>query len=131
MGGIELIQHSRAAGLKIHADAGNLTIRGPQSLSGLAQQLIGRKSDVLAALALPAGPGRAFDAATTGAGATTPRIRGYNEVSAPAARVEQQSPPPIACGSLHIQPQQWVHRDGRAYCPGCDRFMGYVRGRQP
>ena len=35
-----------------------------------------------------------------------------------------------ACGPLHLQPGIWVHRDGRAYCPGCDKFMGYVRGGQ-
>lgn len=26
----------------------------------------------------------------------------------------------------HLNPEAWVHRDGLAYCPGCDRFMGRV-----
>lgn len=24
----------------------------------------------------------------------------------------------------HIQPSLWVHRDGRAYCHVCDKYMG-------
>jgi len=26
----------------------------------------------------------------------------------------------------HINPLKWVHRDGKAFCPGCDKFMGRV-----
>ena len=26
----------------------------------------------------------------------------------------------------HLNPATWVHRDGKAFCPGCKRFMGYV-----
>jgi putative DNA primase/helicase len=36
--------------------------------------------------------------------------------------------PPEACGHLHMTPDRWVHRDGSAYCPQCDRFMGRVGG---
>ena len=31
------------------------------------------------------------------------------------------------CGSLHVQPAKWQYQDGRATCPSCERFMGYVR----
>ena len=31
------------------------------------------------------------------------------------------------CGAIHISPAQWAHRRGPAYCPRCDRFMGYLK----
>jgi hypothetical protein len=30
------------------------------------------------------------------------------------------------CGAVHVQPERWRHRGGRAYCPLCNRFMGFV-----
>lgn len=35
-------------------------------------------------------------------------------------------PGPVLPGCNHTDPGVWVHRSGRAYCPGCDKFMGYV-----
>ena len=35
-----------------------------------------------------------------------------------------------SCGPLHVQPAKWVHRDGKAYCPACERFLGYVKGER-
>lgn len=32
-----------------------------------------------------------------------------------------------ACGDLHIHPERWNRRDGMAYCPACERFMGRVQ----
>lgn len=26
----------------------------------------------------------------------------------------------------HLNPATWIQRDGKAFCPGCKRFMGYV-----
>jgi len=34
-------------------------------------------------------------------------------------------PEPAVCD--HREPETWVHRDGKAYCRVCDRFMGRVR----
>jgi hypothetical protein len=28
------------------------------------------------------------------------------------------------CGSLHIRPEAWVRREGKAYCPRCGLFKG-------
>ena len=28
------------------------------------------------------------------------------------------------CGALHIQPEKWIQRDGKGYCPRCGRFKG-------
>ena len=32
----------------------------------------------------------------------------------------------LRCGALHVQPERWTHKSGRAHCPRCGRFMGYV-----
>jgi len=26
----------------------------------------------------------------------------------------------------HLDPTTWIQRDGKAFCPGCKRFMGYL-----
>ena len=39
------------------------------------------------------------------------------------------TPAATECASLHTQPDSWNHRDGKAFCPKCDKFMGYCRSR--
>src|SRR6476469_4992417 len=29
------------------------------------------------------------------------------------------------CGALHLQPERWMKRKGKAYCPACNRYMGH------
>ena len=128
MGGVELIRRARAAGLKVQEDNGLLKVRGPKRLADLAQELIANKDEVLVALSLPA-PEPEYDAVDPGTGTETPKSPAITGVMGPSLRSEGASTP-TDCGSLHIQPQHWVHRDGRAYCPGCEKFMGYVRGGQ-
>ena len=31
------------------------------------------------------------------------------------------------CLDLHLQPEMWIYRDGKAYCPLCRVFKGYLR----
>ena len=35
------------------------------------------------------------------------------------------SDPETTCN--HTDPSTWIHRDGKAFCPGCDRYMGRVQ----
>jgi hypothetical protein len=30
------------------------------------------------------------------------------------------------CGALHIRPERWPHRNGKAFCPRCGKYMGHV-----
>ena len=39
-------------------------------------------------------------------------------------------PPAIHCLALHVQPERWVHRGGKAYCPRCRQFKGYLHAQQ-
>lgn len=32
-----------------------------------------------------------------------------------------------ACLDIHLKPEMWIHRDGRAYCPRCGAFKGHLR----
>jgi len=32
----------------------------------------------------------------------------------------------VGCGALHIKPERWKRISGKAYCPRCRRFMGYL-----
>jgi hypothetical protein len=32
------------------------------------------------------------------------------------------------CSGFHIKPELWTRRDGIAYCPRCQRYMGRIRG---
>jgi len=33
----------------------------------------------------------------------------------------------VSCDGLHVQPQVWVRRKGKSYCPQCGKFMGNAR----
>jgi hypothetical protein len=61
------------------------------------------------------------------------KIKGTSQASAIVQEIAGRKIEVVAhfqaqdCGSLHIQPEHWIHRDGRAYCPGCERFMGCAR----
>ena len=64
------------------------------------------------------------------------KVTGPTRASAIVQEIAHRKPQVIAhlqvegCGSLHIQPQHWLHRGGKASCPACQRFMGYVRGER-
>jgi len=30
------------------------------------------------------------------------------------------------CGAMHIQPERWRHKVGKAYCPRCGKYMGHI-----
>jgi len=30
------------------------------------------------------------------------------------------------CGAIHVRPERWIKRDGKAYCPVCNRYMGHL-----
>ncbi len=54
----------------------------------------------------------------------------------PTLRFELDKPPaprhwpastPLAEGCNHLDPASWDHRDGRAFCRGCHKFMGRLR----
>lgn len=142
MGGVELLRQAQKAGLTVCAEGDRLKIKGPKKLSGLVQQLIDHKSEILAALT-PSGPTCDLAESTTdaGAGAKTAETPRMNGVSAPAPPKKRRFPrrvpdpgdaanwqdEPCMRESLHIKAERWEHRDGKAYCPGCQRFMGYVR----
>ncbi len=54
---------------------------------------------------------------------------GKSPSSPPDAPVPGRSPLPAnGCDQLHTQPERWTHRGIKAYCPTCDKFMGYLRG---
>jgi hypothetical protein len=126
MDGIELLLRATQAGLTVQVVDGRLKIKGPKTEDSLANLLIANKTEVMAALAAAA-PGCFCDSHTTGDGDETSKSSGLAGVSSPAQAL-QPAIEATDCGSVHIQPQRWDHRDGRAYCPGCGRFMGYVRG---
>jgi hypothetical protein len=122
MDGIMLLERARTAGLNVQVVNGLLKIKGPRAADSLARVLIANKAEVMAALA-PAPP-PICDYHNAGDGDETRESSSFTGVSSPAP---DTIPAQADCGSLHIQPQHWVHRDGRAYCTGCGRFMGYVR----
>jgi hypothetical protein len=39
-----------------------------------------------------------------------------------------RQPRPRLPGCNHLDPAAWVQRSGRAYCPGCNKFLGYMTG---
>jgi hypothetical protein len=83
---------------------------------------------------------------TKGTKGTISQLRGENENSCvrTQAHIEgarsspstafSPSEPPLApnqpqpsCASLHVRPDLWIHRDDKAHCPTCRKFMGNVR----
>ena len=128
MDGLELLERARCSGLEVHAVDGVLNVRGPKTEATLARMLIANKAEVLAALARLQQP-PVFANQDSGDGDETSNSSGLAGVSSPAS-ADQSEIGAADCGSTHIQPQHWVHQDGRAYCPGCGRFVGYVRGGQ-
>ena len=50
MDGVALLAEANAAGLTVRADGDRLVVRGPRRCAALAQSLLARKPDVLAAL---------------------------------------------------------------------------------
>ena len=122
----ELLEQARKAGLDVAIDGERLRVRGSSQLADLALLLIEHKMEVLALLT-PAPPLRG-GATESGDGDETTQLPKQMGVSSPQqvdpGRPEANRP---ACGALHVQPQHRDHRGGKAYCPNCGRFMGYVR----
>src|SRR5262245_25426526 len=54
MDSLTLLAVARTAGLTVHADGDRLVVRGPARAAAVAQRLLARKPDVLAALAAEA-----------------------------------------------------------------------------
>lgn len=54
-------------------------------------------------------------------------VHGIEPVPEPVAPLFVFVPRPVGPGCNHIDPTTWVERDGRARCPGCDKFMGCVK----
>ena len=44
---VDLLAEARRAGLRVHAEAGRLIVRGPKTLEPLARQILERKSEVM------------------------------------------------------------------------------------
>lgn len=124
---IELIRVARLKGLSLEVVDGVLKVRGPKKFTGVVAQLIANKAEVIAALAMPhAAAASQFDRQISGDSDETIGTPVLTRVSSPTNL-------PIGvltgsnCGPLHVQPGQWEHREGRATCPSCGKFMGYVR----
>ena len=131
----DLLERAHAAGLHVIAEADHLRVRGPKQFADLARLLIQHKVEVINLLALFSP--RIDGTLISGDGDETKPLREKIEVSSPyqpctpqrlanPARIIERANPPAGCGSLHIQPQKWTHSGAKAYCPRCDRFMGYL-----
>jgi hypothetical protein len=128
MDGLALIQEATKAGLTVSLEGSSLKVRGPKRLSELAGRLVQNKGAVIAALMeMTAAPAAQIDQPSRVDADTRPE-KPAKEPSSVGAR-GAESAVQEDCHTLHIQPQHWVRREGRAYCPGCERFMGYVRGK--
>ena len=42
-----------------------------------------------------------------------------------------RQPRPRLPGCNHLDPAAWVQRSGKAYCPGCNKFLGYMTRTRP
>lgn len=123
---IELIRVAQLKGLSLEVVDGVLKVRGPKKFSALVEQLIVNKTEVISTLAIPQAPASKSDAQTTGDGDETIETTAAKRVSSPT-NLPISLGQNAKCGSLHVQPGQWEHQDGRATCPSCGKFMGYVR----
>jgi len=36
----------------------------------------------------------------------------------------------MTCSKAHIDPTQYQNKNGKAYCPHCNKFMGYYATKQ-
>jgi hypothetical protein len=77
---------------------------------------------------------------SSSAGSASSAVGSCDEPAATAGRTQVPAPLSVSagsiasagysanpsCGALHIQSDRWTHRDGKAYCPVCNDFMGYV-----
>lgn len=124
MDGLRLLQSAREAGMQVWAEGENLKIKGPKRLSALALRLIENKVFILPLLSpLPSPPPFDLDSSLSADADTRPEIPGKNMASVDKGDAKTGS----GCGSLHLQPGGWEYRDGRATCPSCGKFMGYIR----
>ena len=124
MDGLRLLQSAREAGLQVWLEDGNLRIKGPTRLSALALEVIENKVFILPLLSGFRSPApRDVDNSLSADADTRPEIAGKNTASVDRGGVKMGS----GCGSLHLQPREWEHRNGRATCPSCGKFMGYLR----
>lgn len=124
MDGLRLLQSVREAGMQVWAEGGNLKIKGPKRLSALALRLIENKVFILPLLSGFRSPApRDLDNSLSADADTRPKIPGENVSS--VDRGGAKTGP--GCGSLHLQPGEWKYRGGRATCPACGKFMGYIR----
>src|SRR5436190_955277 len=82
---LELIRAARLKGLSLEVIDGVLKVRGPKRFSGVVEQLIANKAEVIAALAIPqAAAASQFDFQTTGDGDETIGTPLLTRVSSPA-----------------------------------------------
>ncbi len=88
---VSLLAEARAAGLGVRLVDGRLIVRGPRSREALAERLLARKGEVLAALAVE-------DAAVSWrAAAMRPQVPGRGPI--PFLVAQEVAPSPRRCGS--------------------------------
>ncbi len=61
MDGLSLLERAVAAGMQVSERNGQLVVRGPKSLAGIAHEVLANKQDVLLALGLRAASGSDLD----------------------------------------------------------------------
>ena len=116
-----LIRVAQQKGLRLDVVDGVLKVRGPKKASALVEQLFANKTEVLTILRDLRATAPHIGIPTTGDGDKTTETPAIAGVSSPA-----MSTICVDCGALHVQPGRWEHRDGRATCPNCGKFMGYL-----
>ena len=158
MDALALIKQARAAGLELSVVEGALRVKGPGRMASLVTLISENKDCVIAALsavapvptASPAASLESFPPPSADADTRTETRGVYHRVSALGFNNEAGAPASGAstgdspceiegavprhcedrCSGLHIQPQSWMCHDGKAYCPVCGKFMGYVRSTE-
>jgi hypothetical protein len=152
---IALIEEARRVGLELTVNGTVLRIRGQRRHAQLAQLIASEKAGIIATLhslktaafpsplaahPLPSPPSADTDTRGQNAHASArvsaqgseirtslPTIICSTEPKVHSGDGDKPRPHEQSCGALHVQPQHWEQRDGRAFCPTCDKFMGNLR----